>query len=134
MGMFKDLRNLKKQAEQMLPPEHRGLGGAMRMAKEGIPQMTQALADMQAGAQTAEYLSANGLPGTARIESLRDTGITVNENPTVEFDLSVSVAGATPYRVAHRQTISRLTISSFQPGATVPVRVDPADPQSLIIA
>ena len=35
--------------------------------------------------------------------------------------------------MTHRQTISRIAIPSFQPGATVPVRVDPVDPQSLII-
>jgi hypothetical protein len=134
MGMFKDLRNLQKQAEQMVPPEHRGLGGAMRMAKEGIPQMTQTLAEMQGDAQKAQHLYANGRPGTARIDAVRDTGITINENPTVEFDLAVSIDGAEPYAVTHRQSISRITIGSFQPGATVPVKVDPADPQSLIIA
>jgi hypothetical protein len=134
MGLFKDLRNLQKQAEQMVPPEHRGLGGALRMAKEGVPRMTQALADMQGVAQKAQHLAVNGRPGTARVEALRDTGITINEDPTVDFDLSVSIGGAAPYPVTHRQTISRLMLSSFQPGATVPVKVDPADPQSLIIA
>jgi hypothetical protein len=134
MGLFKDMRNLQKQAESMLPPEHRGLGGAMRMAKEGIPQMTQALADVQADQQKAQHLFHNGRPGTARITAMRDTGITINEDPTVEFDLAVSIDGGAPYNVIHRQAISRLTIAHFQPGATVPVKVDPADPQSLMIA
>jgi hypothetical protein len=134
MGLFKDIRNLQKQAESMVPQEHRGLGGAMRMAKEGIPQMTQALADMQGDAQKAQYLYNAGRPGTARVDAIRDTGITINDNPTVEFDLSVSLDGAEPYAVTHRQSISRLAIGGFQPGATVPVKVDPADPQSLIIA
>jgi len=134
MGLFKDMRNLQKQAEQMVPPEHRGLGGALRMAKDGIPQMTQMLADVQADQQKAQYLFHSGRPGTARITAVRDTGITMNDNPTVEFDLAVSIDGAAPYNVTHRQSISRLTIASFQPGATVPVKVDPANPQSLIIA
>ncbi len=134
MGLFKDMRNLQKQAESMVPPEHRGLGGAMRMAKEGIPQMTQALADVQADQQKAQHLFHNGTPGTARITAVRDTGITMNDNPTVEFDLEVSIGGGAPYPVTHRQSISRLTIASFQPGATVPVKVDPANAQSLMIA
>ncbi|HEX6390033.1 MAG TPA: hypothetical protein VFZ89_11310 [Solirubrobacteraceae bacterium] len=134
MGMFKDLRNLQKQANEMVPPEHRGLGGALRMAKEGIPQMSQALADMQGDAQKAQYLAVSGRPGTARIDAVRDTGITINDNPTVEFDLAVSIDGAEPYAVTMRQNISRIAIGSFQPGATVPVKVDPADPQSLVIA
>lgn len=134
MGLFKDMRNLQKQAESMVPQEHRGLGGALRMAKEGIPQMTQALADLQADAQKAQHLFHNGRPGTARITALRDTGVTINDDPTVEFDLAVSIDGGAPYPVTHRQAISRLAIAGFQPGATVPVKVDPADPNSLIIA
>lgn len=76
---------------------------------------------------------ANARIGTATIDAVRDTGVTVGDDPTLEFDLSVSVEGAAAYGVTHRQTISRIAIPSFQPGATVPVRVDPADPVSLMI-
>jgi hypothetical protein len=75
----------------------------------------------------------NARIGTATIEAVRDTGVTVDGDPTLEFDLSVSVEGGAAYGVTHRQTISRIAIPSFQPGATVPVRVDPADPVSLMI-
>src|SRR5262249_31441755 len=72
-------------------------------------------------------------PASATITALRDTGVTIGDDPTVELDLSVSLDGAEPYAVTHRQTISRIAIPSFQPGATVPVRVDPADRTSLTI-
>src|SRR3954454_4078227 len=133
MGFFKDIRNLQKQAEAMTPPEHRGVAGGVRAMRDGVAQPNQMLGDMQAEGQKAQHLMANGQVAAATITAVRDTGMTINDNPTVELDLSVTVAGAAPYAVTHRQTISRIAIPSFQPGATIPVRVDPADAQSLMI-
>jgi hypothetical protein len=42
--------------------------------------------------------------------------------------------GAPAYAASVTQVISRLAVANFRPGATVPVRVDPADPAELIIA
>jgi len=85
------------------------------------------------GATKAAELMTNGRPGTATITALRDTGTTINDNPVVELDLQVNVGGSAPYALTHRQPISRLHIGSFQPGATLPVHVDPADPAVLVI-
>ncbi|HMJ37559.1 MAG TPA: hypothetical protein VK501_26875 [Baekduia sp.] len=76
---------------------------------------------------------AGGRIGTATIQAVRDAGTTVDDDPIVELDLSVSVGGGPAYAVTHEQAISRSAIASFQPGGTVPVRVDPADPSSLTI-
>ena len=134
MGFFKDLRTVQKQAEDMTPPEYRGMGGLMRMSKDGMSQMSQSLGQMQADAQKAQHLSVNGRPGTATITALRQTGTFVNENPEVEMDLQVSVDGMQPYPATHRQVIAMIAAPQFQPGATVPVKVDPAEPTSLIVA
>jgi hypothetical protein len=133
MGFLKDIRNLQKQAEAMTPPEHRGIGGGFRAMRDGVSQANQMLGDMQAEGQKAQHLIVNGRIASATITAVRDTGITINDNPTVEFDLAVAVDGSDPYAVTHRQTISRIAIPSFQPGATIPVRVDPVDRQSLMI-
>ncbi|WP_027007436.1 DUF3592 domain-containing protein [Conexibacter woesei] len=133
MGFLKDIRNLQKQAEAMTPPEHRGMAGGMRRMRDGVAQANQVLGDLQADGVKAQHLMANGQAGSATITAVRDTGMTINDNPTVEMDLDVSLGGGEPYAVTHRQTISRIAIPSFQPGATVPVRVDPADRTSLMI-
>jgi hypothetical protein len=133
MGFLKDIRNLQKQAEAMTPPEHRGVTGGFRAMRDGVAQANQMLGDMQAEGQKAQHLMTNGRVASATITAIRDTGMTINDNPTVELDLAVSVDGAAPYAVTHRQTISRIAIPSFQPGATVPVRVDPVDQTSLMI-
>jgi len=133
MGFLKDIRNLQKQAEAMTPPEHRGVMGGFRQMRDGVAQANEMLGSMQAEGQKAQHLMANGQVASATITAVRDTGVTINDNPTVELDLAVSVNGAEPYAVTHRQTISRIAIPSFQPGATVPVRVDPSDRTSLMI-
>jgi hypothetical protein len=89
---------------------------------------------VEADSRKAQYLSVNGTAGTATITALRETGTFVNENPEVEMDLQVSVDGMTPYAATHRQVIALVASPKFQPGATVPVRVDPAQPTSLIVA
>jgi hypothetical protein len=133
MGFLKDIRNLQKQAEAMTPPEHRGITGGFRAMRDGVAQANQVLGDLHADGNKAQHLMVNGRVASATIAAVRDTGMTINDNPTVELDLNVSLDGGAPYLVTHRQTISRIAIPSFQPGATVPVRVDPADQTSLMI-
>ncbi len=87
----------------------------------------------------AEYektamLMAGGLVGQATIDRVTDTGATVNDNPRVQFKLTVTIPGRDPYQAHLTQVVSRLVIGNFQPGASVPVRVSPDDPQTLMIA
>lgn len=134
MGFFKDARKLAKQGNEMLPPEHRGIAGGFRAMKDGMAIMSETMSDMQGTADKAQRLDQVGRVGTATVMALRDTGTTINEDPQVELDLQVTLEGVSPYMVTHRQVISRLAVAGFQPGATVPVKVDPQDLQSLIVA
>jgi hypothetical protein len=90
--------------------------------------------DFAKQAQEARRLLQVGRKGLATVVAVRDTGVMVDENPQAELDLQVAVAGLEPYDVTHRQVISRVAIGSFWPGAKVPVRVDPQDPQKLLVA
>ncbi|MGN9845303.1 hypothetical protein ACTMTI_45000 [Nonomuraea sp. H19] len=72
-------------------------------------------------------LLVNGVPASAVILSMRDTGVTVNDLPMVMFDLEVRREGAAAYRVAHRERIPRLLVGAVLPGAHLPVRIDPDD-------
>jgi hypothetical protein len=90
--------------------------------------------DFAKQAQEARRLLQVGRKGLATVVAVRDTGVMVDENPQAELDLQVAVAGLEPYDVTHRQVISRIAIGSFWPGAKVPVRVDPQDPQKLLVA
>ena len=134
MGFFKDMRNLQKQAEAMTPPEYKGLGGSMRQMRDGVAVASQTLSDLNAGQMQAQALMATGVVGQATIGAVRDTGMTVNDNPVVELDLQVtSPSVPAPYPVTHRQMINRLQVAQLQPGASVQVRIDPMNPHALIL-
>jgi hypothetical protein len=134
MGFFKDLKNVQKQAKDMTPQEYRGMGGLMKLSKDGMAQMSQTMDQMQNDAQKAQHLNANGRAGMATITAVRQTGTFVNENPEIEMDLQVSVEGMAPYPATLRQVVAMVAVPQFQPGAAVPVKVDPMDPNSLIVA
>lgn len=133
MGFLKDLRTLKQQADAMTPPEHKGFGGGLRALRDATGSATQTLAELQREAAVANHLAVHGLPGRAVITDIQDTGVSVNDNPRVALTLEVTVGDKAPYTVTHNQVISRIAVAGFQPGATVPVRVDPVDEHSLII-
>jgi hypothetical protein len=92
------------------------------------------MVDMAKQALEARRLLQVGRRGHATVKAVRDTGVMVGENPQAELDLQVAVAGLEPYDVTHRQVISRVAIGSFWPGAKVPIRVDPRDPQKVLVA
>ena len=133
MGFLKDMRTLKKQADAMTPPEHRGMAGGFRAMRDMASDATQTLGEMQREAAVANHLAVHGVPGRAVITAISDTGMTVNDNPRVSLTLEVTVGDKAPYTATHDQVISRIAVAGFQPGATVPVRVDPVDERSLII-
>jgi hypothetical protein len=133
MGFLKDMRTLKKQADALTPPEHKGIGGGFRALRDATSEATQTLGDLQRQAAVANHLAVHGVPGRAVITEIRDTGMTVNDNPRVSLTLEVTVGDKAPYTATHDQVISRIAVAGFQPGATVPVRVDPVDERSLII-
>lgn len=134
MGFFKDIKNLQDTAREMTPPGHRGIGGGFRAMRDGVAQANEMLGQMASDGQKAQYLMQAGRIGTATVSGVRQTGTFVNNNPECELDLQVAVDGGTPYAVTHRQVLAMVALPGFQPGASVPVRVDPNDPQSLIIA
>ena len=127
MGMFKDLRDMTKTAKQINKDNPRPGFGEM------ISQGKDALADAQ-NQMSASQLAQdpNSRDGSAVIGAIRDTGVTMNENPNVEFDLTVS-SGGFSYQVTHTQVISRLQVGQMQPGATVNVKIDAEDQNKLTI-
>jgi hypothetical protein len=89
------------------------------------------LADQQ---QKTATLMSSGIAGQARVERMSATGATVNDNPQVQLELTVTVPGRDPYQAVLTQIISRIALERFQPGAVMPVRVSQSDPQTLMIA
>lgn len=74
-----------------------------------------------------ERILDTGIGGLAKVLNIHESGWTVNENPVVDFDLEVIPAEGEPYTAQARALISRLHIPQIQPGAVLPVKIDPAD-------
>lgn len=78
-------------------------------------------------------LLRSGEPAQARIIAVRDTGVTVNDNPRIELELEVRRAGHPAYQTRTRAVVSRLQAALYQPGMNVDVRVDPKKPKRVAL-
>jgi hypothetical protein len=128
MGMFKDMRDLSKTGKQMKKER----GGSFKMMKDGLAQANEAVQQVQTDQALAEKLANEGVDGTATIVQMQATGKTVNMQPELLFQMTVDVNG-NQSQVSHTQVVSPAIIGQLQPGAQVPVKVDPNDHSQLMI-
>jgi hypothetical protein len=128
MGMFKDMRDLSKTGKQMKKER----GGSFKMMKDGLAQANEAVQQVQTDQALAEKLANEGVDGTATIVQMQATGKTVNMQPELLFQMTVDVNGSQS-QVSHAQVVSPAIIGQLQPGAQVPVKVDPNDHSQLMI-
>ncbi|HYF63651.1 MAG TPA: hypothetical protein VD886_12605 [Herpetosiphonaceae bacterium] len=82
---------------------------------------------------TGGDLKASGESAQATIIRMWDTGTTVNDNPVAGFLLEVRRNGYPPYQVEAKSLVPRLMTGQFQPGATVPIKVDPQNAQRVAL-
>lgn len=85
-------------------------------------------------ADEARRLLQVGRRGIAMVMSVKNTGETVDDNPETELELCIALDGHDPYKITHRQVISRIAIGSLCAGAKVPIRVDPHNPRNVLVA
>lgn len=76
---------------------------------------------------------ATGVSGTARIEGVTQTGVTVNEQPQVELQLEVHLPGRDPYLVRQKEIVPISMMSAVGIGAELPVRVDRGDLSKVVV-
>jgi len=81
----------------------------------------------------AARLKKTGIPGKARILEVRDTGVTINNNPQVKLVLEVKNSFGQTYQTTCRVLVSRLNPTAYSPGMEVPVKIDPKNGSRVII-
>lgn len=87
-----------------------------------------AMIDRMSGVAEARRLQETGLPATATVVKVWDTGITVNDDPVIGLEVEVSRGDGSVYTATiPKSLVSRIDVSRFQPGSTVEVRIDPGD-------
>ncbi|MFN2544293.1 MAG: DUF3592 domain-containing protein [Actinomycetota bacterium] len=88
---------------------------------------------MTRGYQKREQLRATGIPGQARIVSMTQTGMLVNDQPQVELEMEVTAGGRPPYRVTRKEIVPLIALGRLSNGQALPVKIDRADPQNIAI-
>ena len=86
-----------------------------------------AMINNMSGISETRELQKRGQPAQGVILKIWDSGITLNNDPVVWFQIEVHPEGGEPFEAKTKCPISRLDVPQFQPGATVPVRYDPKD-------
>jgi hypothetical protein len=85
------------------------------------------------GYKEAQRLRMSGVPGQATILGMRQTGVYLNEQPQIELNLQVQSEMHGPYQVTVREYVPLMLLATLGSGRPLPVKVDPADPQKLVI-
>jgi hypothetical protein len=130
MGLFKGMRDLKKQSDEI--SKNWDVGAQLEQAQAQMTAANQTMADMTAAANASANAAANGIDATAVVTGVRQQGM-VNLQPLVEVDLTVTPDGLPPYPVTVKQAVSQMQLVHAQAGANLHVKVDPDDPSSVWI-
>ena len=85
------------------------------------------------GASSTDEVLASGVAGTATITGVTQTGMYLNEQPRIKMNLMVQLPGQAPYAAEHSEFVPLILLSRVQPGATLPVKVNPAQPQKVVV-
>lgn len=128
MGFFRSMNELHKQSKELDKDFHPG-----EMMANGMERMKAAQAMMAQQTQAANA-ALNGLDATATVVAVRQTPTMVNFQPMVEIDLTVLAPGRAPYPATVSQVVDQVTLPRLQPGASVAVKVDPNDPNTVFVA
>src|SRR5687767_2660724 len=72
-------------------------------------------------------------PGKARILEVRDTGVTINNNPQAKLILEVRNNLGQVYNTECRVLVSRLNPGMFSAGMEIPVKIDPKNEKNVVV-
>jgi len=76
----------------------------------------------------------NGIAARAKILSVRQTGVMLNYQPQVEFQLEVYPPSGMSYLAKVKAVIGLVNIPQFQPGVELPVKIHPTDQTKVALA
>ena len=84
-------------------------------------------------AAEADRVVRTGLSGTAQVTSMTQTGMSLNDQPQIDMELLVNVPGRAPYTARRKEFVPLILLGRLGSGMPLPVKVDPADPQRVIV-
>ncbi len=90
----------------------------------------QAALDMQ---KNGNMLARSGLPATAEVVSIEDTGASINDNPVVKMALKVtpSVGGMMPFETTGQTMVSKIAIP--RKGDKINIKYNMTNPSEFVV-
>lgn len=150
MGVIRDLLRLLR-ATRELPPrptvretirQSADIAEQWGRVAEAYAYPTTAAAPMGRGgphgAATADPFAnlafhQNGLPASGTVIACTPEGSAVEGLTVYAVLLEVRIEGREPYRATYRTVIAEAARHNWRPGAVLPFRVSPEDPQALLL-
>jgi hypothetical protein len=80
-----------------------------------------------------QRINKTGVQTPATVNSMREVGTQLGGGHQIEFDLTVHPAGGEDYQVHVSQSMHDVTLQGITDGASITVKVDPEDPESLLV-
>jgi hypothetical protein len=84
-------------------------------------------------ARRSARILASGIHGRATVLAVRDSNVTVNNNPMIALDLRVEIPGQRAFTRTVHQVISRLQVGEYRRGMVLAVAADPANPRNVVV-
>ena len=78
-------------------------------------------------------LNKVGVMTSATVDTMKEVGTQFGGGHQIEFDLTVQPDGGAAYKVHLSQSLHDATLQGIAEGGKVSVKVDPDDPQSLMV-
>jgi hypothetical protein len=130
VGFFKDLNKLNKQAKEIQanqPPVKEQMANAMAQMQAANDFLAQ-----QAAAAPMAH-DPNAVEGTAQVLAVRDTGMRINLNASLQIDLLITIPGQPPRPATITSVVEPQNLARVQPGTQLRVRANPQTPEQALI-
>ena len=82
-------------------------------------------------AADTDRISDTGLTGVGQVTAITQTGTMINHQPVIVIDMLVTVQGRAPYAARVKEPVPLILLNRL--GGSLPVRVDPARPDRVVI-
>jgi hypothetical protein len=124
MGLMDNIKNaqeMAKQAQEMASQNPPGTAG-MGMDAEDMAQ-----------AQMMQRIAAGGVPCTATIEAISETGKSEGAAKQYAIQCEIAKDGEAPYKATIKQYLQPDAVASYQPGGRFDAKADPQDPSQAVL-
>jgi hypothetical protein len=130
-----EIQKLGAMQQQAIEQAQAVMGGRdlQALVSEAMSMGGAGLAEMTAYRDKAARLMQHGVGTKATVRAVREGATSPLTGAQVELDVSVQPATGAPYDATIKQYFPAGAAEKFPVGAAIPVRVDPDDPQSLLV-